>query len=137
MQAPEGQGRPAASAPSAAKVLLTEDLDDLRDLMERLLTGSGYQVVAARDGEEALRLGLAAAVPFDVLVTDLGLPKINGKDLALQLRQRWPGLKVLATSGHPPSGEGPLSWLGPQGRFLSKPFHFDALLAELRALLGG
>jgi hypothetical protein len=44
---------------------------------------------------------------------------------------------VLATSGHPPSHEGPASWLGPHGRFMAKPFNFDALLAELRALLGG
>jgi two-component system cell cycle sensor histidine kinase/response regulator CckA len=131
------QARPEAVPSPAPTVLLTEDLDDLRELMERLLTSSGYQVVCARDGEEALRLASAFTQPLDVLVTDLGLPKVNGKDLALQLRQRWPGLKVLATSGHPPNGEGPLAWLGPQGRFLSKPFHFDALLAELRALLGG
>ena len=129
---------PPAGAPTPApRVLVTEDLDDLRELMERLLSGSGYQVVSARDGEEALRLAFAAAEPFDVLVTDLGLPKVNGKELTLRLRERWPDLKVLATSGHPPNGEGPLSWLGPHGRFLSKPFHFDALLSELRALLGG
>ncbi|HTB34956.1 MAG TPA: ATP-binding protein, partial [bacterium] len=131
------QAPPEAAPSPAPSVLLTEDLDDLRELMERLLTHSGYHVVSARDGEEALRLAAAAASPFDVLVTDLGLPRLNGRDLALRLRERWPGLKVLATSGHPPSGEGPLAWLGPQGRFLSKPFHFDALLAELRALLGG
>jgi two-component system cell cycle sensor histidine kinase/response regulator CckA len=138
IQAAAVKSMPPADAPTPApRVLVTEDLDDLRELMERLLIGSGYQVVSARDGEEALRLALAAPKPFDVLVTDLGLPKVNGKELTLRLRERWPGLKVLATSGHPPNGEGPLSWLGPQGRFLSKPFHFDALLSELRALLGG
>jgi two-component system cell cycle sensor histidine kinase/response regulator CckA len=131
-----GQAPPSAAPSPALSVLLTEDLDDLRELLERLLIGSGYQVVSARDGEEALQLAASCSRPFDVLVTDLGLPKVNGKELALQLRKRWPGLKVLATSGHPPNGEGPLTWLGPQGRFLSKPFHFDALLAELRALLG-
>jgi PAS domain S-box-containing protein len=134
---PAGKTTAVAAPSPAPSVLLTEDLDDLRDLMERLLTGSGYQVVSAHDGEEALKLASAAAKPFDVLVTDLGLPKVNGKELALKLRERWPDLKVLATSGHPPNGEGPLSWLGPQGRFLSKPFHFDALLAELRELMGG
>jgi DNA-binding response OmpR family regulator len=116
---------------------LTEDLDDLRELLQRLLTHAGYRVLVARDGEEALALALAQPTPIDALVTDLGLPKISGKDLALRLRQHWPGLKVLATSGHAPSHEGPASWLGPNGRFMAKPFNFDALLAELRALLGG
>jgi len=129
---------PSAERPQAsATVLLTEDLDDLRELLQRLLTHAGYRVLVARDGEEALALALAQPTPIDALVTDLGLPKISGKDLALRLRQHWPGLKVLATSGHAPSHEGPASWLGPNGRFMAKPFNFDALLAELRALLGG
>ena len=128
---------PASPGPRPnATVLLSEDLEDLRDLLRRLLTHAGYRVLVASDGEEALALALAEAEPIDVLLTDLGLPKINGKDLALRLRQRWPGLKVLATSGHAPSHEGPASWLGERGRFMAKPFNFDALLAELRALLG-
>jgi PAS domain S-box-containing protein len=129
---PPSSPRPAA----APTILLTEDLDDLRELLQRLLKHAGYRVLAARDGEEALAMALAEAQPIDALVTDLGLPKINGKDLTLQLRQRWPELKVLATSGHPPSHEGPASWLGQHGRFMAKPFNFDALLAELRALMG-
>jgi len=72
----EGIGRP--------KVLLAEDHDDTRDALSMLLELQGYEVLAARDGEEALRVALQVAP--DVVITDYDMPKLDGAGLARQLR---------------------------------------------------
>lgn len=87
-------GVPGASL----KVLLVEDDDDNRELLAEFLRLEGHVVEAVGDAEQAL--AIAAAQPFDAMVADVGLPRMDGLELARELRRRMPGLAVVAVSGY-------------------------------------
>jgi len=128
--------RPAASAtPQAAiaqsrgeRLLLVEDDVSVRLLLREMLTELGYRVRTAASASAALTL-VDGDLPCDLLITDLGLPDLDGAELAGRLRERWPELPVLFVSGH---AERPT----PNGEpSLAKPFQIDALARLLRQLL--
>ena len=107
-------------------LLLCEDEDGVRKLLELVLTGAGYTVLSAAGPEQAL--ALAASHELDALVTDIVMPGMSG----LQLADRLAPLRVLFISGYSSEAAGGL----PAGSaFLEKPFDHGALLAEVRALL--
>jgi len=81
-------------------VLLVEDGEALREVLERVLAELGYTVLVARDGEEALAVATAHTGPIHLLITDVVMPKVNGRQLARQLGRRRPDLKVLYMSGY-------------------------------------
>jgi signal transduction histidine kinase/CheY-like chemotaxis protein len=126
--------RPAAQpSPSAPRVLLVEDDEEVRALLIDVLNSHGLHVTPVGSAEEALVI--EAQQPFDLLLTDIGLPGASGPELARQIRRRSPRLPVLFISGH--SGdifedEGELE--SPRG-FLQKPFSSRALVASLHELL--
>jgi two-component system response regulator MprA len=115
-----------------ARVLVVEDDDDIAQAVQRSLRMEGYEVRIADDGEEALRL----AVEFvpDLVVLDLGLPKLDGIEVAQQLRQRddVPILMLTARDSLEDRVEGLDSGADD---YLVKPFERQELLARLRALL--
>ena len=115
-------------------VLVVEDDDAVRRRAVATLRGLGYAVIEAADGVEGLRLAEAAAVPIELLVTDLIMPRLGGTELASRLRQLRPALKVLVTSGYTEHGP-PHAQLGPGTAFLQKPFVPDALARAVRRLL--
>jgi CheY-like chemotaxis protein len=85
--------------PSASlKVLLVEDDEDNRELLAEFLRLEGHVVEAVGDAEAAL--AAAACQPFDAMVADVGLPRMDGLQLARELRRRMPGLAVVAVSGY-------------------------------------
>ena len=103
--------------------------------MESLLTNAGYTVMALDDAGHALRLSESDMSDVDLLVTDMVMPGMSGPDVAAQLVQVRPELKVLYVSGyteHPSITEGQLpdrtSWL-------QKPFTRDELLSKVRTAL--
>lgn len=104
------------------EILLVEDNAMVRFSMEMMLAELGHRVSAAADAAEAMRL--AEANP-DVLVTDLGLPDLDGLTLAKRLRAQSPGLRVVIASGHPGSVPG--------GIWLQKPFGLDGLRRAVEA----
>ena len=109
------------------KVLLVEDLPDLRRLLDRLLRGRGFQVVTAGSGEEAEEL--FPLVEPRIVVSDLMLPGVNGVELAHRLAARDPCLRVLLMSGYGAE-------LDPAGfPFMSKPFTPDQLVRRLQEVL--
>jgi two-component system cell cycle sensor histidine kinase/response regulator CckA len=114
---------PSATLPPSARpgdcVLLVEDEDAVRNLARIVLEGQGYRVTEAPDGETALRM-IAPGRRFDVLVTDLTMPGIDGRELALQLRTVSPDLRVVFMSGYVPE-EGHLEVVV-DASFLPKPF---------------
>ena len=131
----EGSTQKAAAnlprtAGGAERLLLAEDEDSVRRVCQRVLSSAGYQVVAARNGEEALEL--AATGRFDLLLTDLVMPRLGGQQLATKLRERLPGLRVLFLSGY--TEEGPATDT-PGAAFLRKPFTPAALSLAVRTLL--
>ncbi len=119
-------------AERSATVLVVEDEEVVRGLVLQVLSGEGYAVLTAADGDEAFPL--AEQNRFDLLLTDLTLPGIGGRALAERLRETQPGLKVVYMSGFAETGlfDGGL----PAGTaFLEKPFTFSALKDTVRALL--
>ncbi len=117
-------------------VVLAEDEDTLRTLLGRVLAGSGYNVLAGRNGAEALEAVHARGGRVDLLVTDVVMPQMTGTELASALGGEQPGMKVLFMTGHTddPSlaarlGDGSVE-------LLQKPFTNETLLRVVRRLLG-
>jgi two-component system cell cycle sensor histidine kinase/response regulator CckA len=130
--APEGDGNSqATSGGRIGPILLAEDEDSVRMFAERVLTGRGFRVLTARDGEEALRI--AEACPgLELLLTDVVMPGLRGPELALRVRSIHPDARILMMSGYPDdtglsSAEG---WA-----FLPKPFRAEQLLEKVEGLL--
>jgi CheY-like chemotaxis protein/two-component sensor histidine kinase len=112
-------------------VLMVEDEATLRAVVERLLTGEGYQVLTAASGEEALELAEADGGPIDLLVSDVVLGGMTGPELATALRARRPDVKVLLMSGYAGMP------IGPVDDFLAKPFSPFELARRIRRILRG
>lgn len=114
------------------RLLLVEDDSQLRAMLEELLTGEGYEVSSARDGQRGLHLGLTQ--DFDVLVLDRGLPVLDGLHVLSKLRHRGvdTAALILSALGNPADRVEGLD-AGAED-YLAKPFDVDELLARLRAL---
>ena len=125
----------AAIAGGDETILLVEDEEAVRSFARRVLEGRGYRVIEASSGVDALRVAEACTAPFDLLVTDVVMPKMGGGELAQRLRAGSPGLRVLFVSGFADRGVGSVGGLVGDGPLLSKPFSGDALAAAARAVL--
>ena len=117
------------------RLLLVEDQQELRDALSRVLTDAGYYVAVARDGEQALDLALEPGAEFDLVVSDVVMPRMSGLDLAEHLVAAKPRIKVLLISGHMshPSLRDREVPLGVA--LLAKPFEPGDLTAKVRELL--
>lgn len=82
-----------------AWILLVEDDVIISDLLEVILNGFGYNIVMAVDGEQALKIYQTHLPKFDLVISDLGLPKLGGVELFAKLFSENPKLKFIATSG--------------------------------------
>ncbi len=113
-------------------ILLVEDDEELRRLSAEVLTASGYAVLEASDPLEALTLCERRSEPIDLLLTDMLMPAMRGPELAAQLWESRPALKVLIMSGYTESGatDGQPRW-----RFLQKPFTPQSLSEAVREAL--
>jgi CheY-like chemotaxis protein len=103
-------------------VLLVEDEDAVRQLSNAVLRVRGYQVLEARDGEEALALARRHLGPIDVVVTDIVMPRMGGRDLAQRLLSDRPAMKVLYVSGYSEAAIQSHGVLGNNSAFIAKPF---------------
>ncbi len=128
----------AASAPRGLgeTVVLAEDEDALRTLLGRVLAGSGYQVIAGRNGAEALDAVRARGDRVDLLLTDVVMPRMSGDELAAKLVDEQPGLKVLFMTGHTEDATLLGRFATDEAEIIQKPFTNEALLGHLRRLLG-
>ena len=80
-----------------AKILIIDDEIDARDLLARLLTKNGYEVVAAADGKEGV--AMFEVEPVDLVITDIVMPEKDGIETITDLRRNNPDLKIIAMSG--------------------------------------
>ncbi len=118
---------PPPAAPARLEtILLVQDGTAVRDLSAVALQHAGYRVLEADDGAAGEERARLYAGPIDLLVTDVGLPKQDGRQLAAALRAARPGLKVLFVSG---------AALATPGEFLPKPYTTAELLAAVRKTL--
>lgn len=115
-------------------VLLAEDEKQVRDLAARILIAQGYRVIEAEDGEQALKLAQQQS-GFQLLVTDLVMPRMSGRDLADRVRALRPGIPVLFISGYSEMSPGGQEGNGLDGPFLQKPFTPAALAWKAREVL--
>jgi PAS domain S-box-containing protein len=136
--APARRDQAAGEDAGAETVLVVEDEPAVRALAARILQLRGYRVVVADGGPEALRLcgddGLSAV---DLLITDVVMPHMSGRQLADTLRARWPALKVLYMSGYTEDAIVHHGVLEPGIDFLGKPFTARELARKVRATLDG
>jgi len=116
-------------------VLLVEDNESVRELARAALTRAGYQVVEAVNGEIGLRLAMASAGAIDLVITDVVMPVMGGRELAARLTAMWPDLKILFTSGYIDDAIVRQEALGPRSAFLQKPFTPDELGRVVRDIL--
>jgi PAS domain S-box-containing protein len=116
-------------------ILLVEDEVGIRELASDFLQGRGYRVFAAMDGNEALRIAEGHEDLIHLLVTDIVMPNVGGKELAQRLRQARPQIKVLLMSGYPDHPALADADLDVQTTVLQKPFSLDMLAHKVRGLL--
>ncbi len=117
-------------------VLLVEDDEPLRTLAREILSIQGYTVLDATSPSEALRLAEAYPDPIDLLLTDVVMPQMNGRQVADHLLAARPGLKVLFMSGYTDAAIVQHGVLEPGTQFLQKPFTPDGLSRKVRETLG-
>jgi CheY-like chemotaxis protein len=116
-------------------VLVVEDSPPLRELAAHLLRQQGYKVLEASNGREALKFAEESKENIHLLLTDVVMPGMNGKDLAEKLIQPYPGLKTLFMSGYTDSAIPPQSRLNGDVAFLQKPFSLYTLALKVREVL--
>ena len=120
---------------AAATILLVEDNKDVRSIAVQVLERKGYDVLQADSGEAALELLDAENPRLDLLVTDMLMPGLSGKELHERVVGRFPGLPVLFISGFTDL-ELPLDDEGDRGgHFLAKPFLPADFLSRVKSLL--
>ena len=135
-QVPSKTATSVASVPKGTEtVLVVEDQDGIRDIVRESLRRNGYKVLIAVDGNQALQMASAYPDPIHLLVTDLVMPNIGGRELAQRLTPLRPKMKVLFMSGYSEHSaldneEGDAS-----ATILQKPFSLDALARNVRRVL--
>ena len=117
-------------------MLLVEDEGSLRVLTRNLLQLSGYKVLEAKDGEEAVEIAHKHVGGIDLLLTDVVMPGISGRVLADQLTGERPEIKVVYMSGYTGQMVG-AHVLAPGSIFIQKPFTRDNLARKVRDALDG
>ena len=142
---PRAEGVPAAeeAAPSTASaaggsetVLVVEDQTEVRNLVLAVLKREGYRVLEAGGGERALLVAGQHPGPIHLLVTDVVMPGMTGRELAAVLTARRPEMKVLYMSGYAEDVIAHRGVLEDGVAFMQKPFAPDKLTQEVRKLLG-
>ncbi|WP_420227671.1 PAS domain-containing protein [Pigmentiphaga litoralis] len=123
---------PRAAAP--AIVLVVEDNPEVRVLVVDVLTDMGFKVLRADDGTAGLAL-IEATPKLDLVVTDIGLPGLNGRQMIDAARTRRPDLKALLMTGYAESAVAAKQELGPNTELITKPFAMHALSKKVVAML--
>ncbi len=126
---------PVSPTGGCERVLLVEDDDSVRGLIASILSGAGYHVTEVRNGDEALRRLGPGDGGFDLLVTDVVMPGMDGPEVAARIAKKCPTTGVLFVSGY---AEGSMTGgrvPGQGAQFLQKPFTPETLLHKVREVL--
>jgi two-component system, cell cycle sensor histidine kinase and response regulator CckA len=129
------QELPEKLANGSETVLVVEDESAVRSFTRMVLQRSGYQVIEAGNGEEALSLSREHTGKIQLLVTDMVMPGMGGRQVAEALEQQRPGVRVLYLSGYTENTIAQRGALGSELPFLQKPFTMEALLRKVRQVL--
>ena len=115
-------------------ILLVEDNEAARITVSDVLQDKGYQIITAKNGEEAFEM-VSSGIKLDLLLTDVVMPRMNGKELFLQISKHFPSLRVLYMSGYPDDIIAHHGVLDEQAYFIQKPFTSLTILEKVRSVL--
>ena len=120
------------------RILIIDDEDQPRRMLQQVLTRAGYEVIEARNGNEGLQYFRAR--PTDLIITDILMPEKEGLETIIDIRREFPAVKIIAISGGGRTGN--LNFLEVAKRLgaqhtLQKPFELQEMLGAVRDLLPG
>jgi two-component system, cell cycle sensor histidine kinase and response regulator CckA len=126
---------PSRRAKGSETVLVVEDDESVRKLILSILKQSGYTVLGAGEGKEALRICEKHAHPIHLIITDVVMPQMSGKELADLVAARWPEIRLLFMSGYTGNAMAQQGALDARMQLLQKPFTPAALADKVREVL--
>lgn len=118
-------------------ILVVDDEDSVRESLCHVLREHGYTVLVAEDPETALALAQAHSGKIDLLVTDVVMRYMSGRELAMRLAEARPGVAVIYISGFDYDNIGHLGVMEPGSVFLQKPFGNEEFSATVQRMLAG
>ncbi|GMV93090.1 MAG: hypothetical protein AMXMBFR82_28680 [Candidatus Hydrogenedentota bacterium] len=118
-------------------VLVVEDEESVRKVVERILQKEGYTVLAAPNAREALRILQRQGTAIDLVLTDMVMPGPSGRDLAESILETWPNMRILFMSGHIENRDSRFIAEQLGDRFIQKPFTADVLTERVSNVLNG
>jgi len=128
---PDGQERKTGTE----TIMVVEDNEQVRNLACRILKSHGYATITARDGGEGLDILTGSGIHVDLLLSDVIMPDINGRDLYERARRKWPDLKVVYMSGYTEDIIASQGVLDNGVDLIRKPFTAQALTEKVREVL--
>ena len=134
---PTPRPRETAIQRGTETVLLVEDEPLVRDIAKSALSDQGYQVLEAEHGEEALVVAREHGAEIQLVLTDVVMPKMGGRELVEQLRKVRPAIRVLYMSGYTAASIDEQDVVEPGTSFLRKPFALAEMLGKVREVLDG
>ena len=125
-----------AGGPSpATTILLVEDEDGVRSVLNELLTGLGFAVLQAANGAEAVDLARDRDGTIDLVITDMVMPVMSGQELARNLAELRPGVRILYMSAFASNIYSPDALANALSDYIAKPFDLDSFVDKVRELL--
>jgi CheY-like chemotaxis protein len=134
---PDTKQQVASEVNGHETILLVEDQSAIREVASVYLVGLGYNVLAAPDGEAALRIAETQQKRIDLVVTDIVMPNMGGRELVTHITRLYPHAKVLYMSGYPDFAVRHSEDLAEHAEVLQKPFSLKSLAGKARLLLDG
>ena len=131
----EKEQTPVITLDGSETVLIVEDDDSLRKLTQKSLQPHGYRILVAENGEDALRVSKEHEGTIDLLITDVVMPRMGGKEVAERLQTLYPRMKVIYMSGYTDDSIVHRGVLEPGLNFLAKPFSPEGLARKVREVL--
>jgi CheY-like chemotaxis protein len=118
-------------------ILFVEDEESVRELVGDYLAGTGYHVLEAVDGVQALEVAAAHQGAIQILVTDVVMPRLSGRELASRMAAQRPNIKILFISGYTDDSIFRHGVLEGGVAYLQKPFNLKAIAQKIREVLDG
>jgi PAS domain S-box-containing protein len=135
VDAPVAEKQPAAALSGSETILFVEDEQNVRELVRDYLKHSGYNIIEASDGTEALEIAASYQGPIHLLITDVVMPRLSGREVATQMADQRPAMKVLYVSGYTDDTVFRHGVLEGGMEFLQKPFNMTSLAKKIREVL--
>jgi PAS domain S-box-containing protein len=129
--------KPAAAPSGKETILFVEDEESVRELVREYLSGAGYRILEACDGVQALEVAAGHKGAIDMLVTDVVMPRLSGRELASRIAAERPNVKILFISGYTDDSIFRHGVLEGGVAYLQKPFNLKSIAQKIREVLDG